>query len=150
MDHFTNAAALVTGIYAGIRARLSRLGLAGLILGCLFTQTSMAAVVGSCKGGVHYPTIQQGVAHTPAGGTVSICPGTYPEQVMINKDLTLSGIVSGPTDSAIIAAPAGGVVQNATDLFDGSGIGAQVVVVGGVIANFNNLIIDGIANQISG
>jgi len=110
----------------------------------------MAVVVGACKGGVHYPTIQQGIAHTPAGGTVSICPGTYPEQVSINKHLTLSGIVDGTADSVIIAAPAGGVVQNVTDLFDGSGIGAQVVVVGGVIANFNNLIIDGIANQISG
>jgi parallel beta-helix repeat protein len=151
MDRFTTTAALITEKNAAKRARLSRFGLAGLVLGCLFAQTSTAVVVGACKGGVHYPTIQQGVAHTPAGGTVSICPGTYPEQVSINKHLTLTGIASGTTDSVVIAAPAAGVVQNATSLADPSaGIGAQVLVVGGVIANFDDIIIDGTNNQISG
>jgi len=152
MDRFTTtAAALVTRKNAVMRTRLSRLGLAGLILGCLFTQTSVAVVVGACKGGVHYPTIQEGVTHAPAGGTVSICPDTYPEQVSINKHLTLTGIASGTADSVVIAAPAAGIVQNATSLADNTaGIAAQVLVVGGVIANFDNLIIDGTNSQISG
>jgi parallel beta-helix repeat protein len=110
----------------------------------------MATVVGACRGGAHYSTIQQALAHTASGGVVSICPGTYPEQVAINKNVTLTGIVSGTTDGVVIAAPAGGVVTNASDLFDNSPIAAQILVVGGAIAALNNLIVDGANNQISG
>ena len=40
--------------------------------------------VGSCHVGA-YPTISAAVAAVPAGSIVSVCPGTYPEQVQITK-----------------------------------------------------------------
>jgi parallel beta-helix repeat protein len=128
----------------------SLLGMTGLIFACLFAQTSMASIVGTCKAGAQYTTIQLAVNATPAGGTVSICPGIYQEQVKISKHLTVSGIVSGSADNAVIAPPTGGVVANTTDLYDGSPIAAQIVVQGGVIVNLNNLTIDGANNQITG
>jgi parallel beta-helix repeat protein len=140
--HVTQRATL-----GGYRAHL---GVSALMLASLFAQSSMASVVGTCKAGVHYTNIQLAVNGTAAGGTVDICPGTHPEQVSISKNLTLAGVVNGTEGGAMIASPPGGVIANATDLSDGSPIGAQIVVTGGAIVTINNLIIDGANNHISG
>ncbi len=87
----------------------------------LFGQSVRAAAppvqVGGCKGKteVNYPTIQAAVTAVGVGGTVNVCPGTYPEQVVINKSLTLLGNSNGNADNAIIVPPSGGMIQNATD-----------------------------------
>ncbi len=112
-------------------------------------------VVGSCPGaGPHYATIQAAV--NAAGVTiVRVCPGNYHEQVVINKPLTLQGIVSTtppPTeDAAVILPPAGGLVQNTLDFDHGSApVAAQLLVlntVGPVL--ISNLTVDGIGNGLS-
>jgi len=138
------------GKHAVIGKSRSYLGLAGFIVACMFVQPSMASIVGTCKSGAQYATIQLAVNATPPGGTVNICPGAYPEQVVINKHLTLIGLTITGTDNAVITAPSGGVVQNTTDLYDGTtGIGAQVLIQGGVIVSMSNLAVDGTNNQIS-
>ena len=71
--------------------------------------------VGGC-GTPNFTTIQAGVNGAPAGSTVDVCPGTYPEQVFINKRLTVQGIAVGTANQAIVAAPAGGVVANTVSL----------------------------------
>jgi parallel beta-helix repeat protein len=50
-----------------------------------------------------YPTIQAAVDAAPSGATVHVGPGTYPEQVVIGKDLTIAG--SG-VDATVIQSPA--------------------------------------------
>jgi pectin methylesterase-like acyl-CoA thioesterase len=43
---------------------------------------SNSVTVGLCAGpGTHYITIQAAVNAVSIGGTVKVCPGTYPEQV---------------------------------------------------------------------
>ena len=54
------------------------------------------------------------------------CPGTYPEQVVINTPLTLKGVVSGNHGAAVITVPASGLVPNGT--FGGGTAVAQVFV----------------------
>jgi Periplasmic copper-binding protein (NosD) len=44
----------------------------------------------SCRSAA-FKTIQSAVNAAPAGGTVVVCPGTYYEQVVIGKPLTLAG-----------------------------------------------------------
>ncbi len=41
------------------------------------------AVVGTCKAGTQFTTIQAAVRAATAGSTVQVCPGVYPEHVAI-------------------------------------------------------------------
>ena len=108
--------------------------------------------VGTCKPKVpHYNTIQQAVDSTPAGSTIDVCPGTYPEQVTIPDSLTLVGISANNQGAAVITAPAGGVVPNATSLTSGAPIAAQILVqASSGTVTINNLTIDGSNNGITG
>jgi nitrous oxidase accessory protein NosD len=67
-----------------------------------------------------YMTISAAVAAASPGDTIEVCPGTYLEQVMINKTLTLKGAQAGvdartrpflpdPTTQSIIDHPCGPV-----------------------------------------
>ena len=79
-----------------------------LLLGWLVLAPSSSAAtfwVGNCHAS-SYPTISAAVTAAPAGSTVNVCPGTYPEQVFITRPLTLHGVTSGNNGRAIIAVPA--------------------------------------------
>ena len=54
-----------------------------------------AIVVGSCMGTAKYTTIQDAVNAAASGSIVKVCPGGYPEQVLIHKPLTMAGFVTG-------------------------------------------------------
>jgi len=113
--------------------------------------TAGTVAVGTCRSNlVSFSTIQAAVNQSPAHTTIDICPGSYPEQVSINKSLNLTGVTAGPQNSAIVVAPSGGIVQNATDLFDGSGIAAQIFVQRGTVVHISQLTVDGSNNQIAG
>ena len=117
----------------------------------LFTAIPLLAVqpmvagtlaVGSCKAKVpSFATISQAVTAAPAGATIMVCPGIYPEQVTIPQSLTLTGISDSNQDTAIITVPSTGLVANATSVF-GESIAAQVLVQGGPV-NINNIAVDG-------
>src|SRR5438128_612116 len=99
-----------------------------VLSGLSATAFAATAIVGTCKAGVHFTTIQAAVDAISAGGTIMICPGTYPEQVVVPKALTIKGIQSGTSGAAVIVAPVGGVVGNAFSLISGLPIGAQLLV----------------------
>jgi nitrous oxidase accessory protein NosD len=106
--------------------------------------------VGTCRSGVvTFSTIQAAVNASAAGATVLVCPGTYPEQVVVNKALTLKGVQSGTLGAAVIVAPPGGMVQNTTSLVTGNPIAAQILVTGTTDVSISNLTIDGGHNGIS-
>lgn len=107
--------------------------------------------VGTCEPGVtSLTTIAGAVSAVGAGGTVDVCPGTYAEQVVIGKSLTLKG-VSGPNASqAIIVPPSGGVVANASSIDGGSvPIAAQILVQGAAAVAIEDLTVDGANNGIA-
>lgn len=110
----------------------------------LVAQPMMAGTlaVGSCKAKVpSFATISAAVIAAPAGSTILVCPGIYPEQVAIPQSLTLEGISDSNQDIAIITVPSTGLVTNATSVF-GESIAAQVLVQGGPV-NINNIAVDG-------
>ncbi|HKB99162.1 MAG TPA: hypothetical protein VKD23_10275 [Terriglobales bacterium] len=106
--------------------------------------------VGSCASGIVAPTIQQAVNASSAGDTVTVCPGTYREQVLINKSITLVGVTSATQDAAIIAPPTTGMVANTSSVDTGNPIAAQILVQGtaGPVL-ISNLTVDGAGNGIT-
>jgi hypothetical protein len=86
--------------------------------------------VGGCRTGSGYKnftTISAAVVGVPAGATILVCPGVYPEQVTITQPLTLKGIASGNANRAVITInPNGAVVPNVT--IGGQSYYAQVLV----------------------
>jgi parallel beta-helix repeat protein len=124
--------------------------LAGLVLlllvACSGQAFSATVAVGSCTSLNNYASIQQAVDHA-LNGTVRICPGTYHEQVLITGKVTLEGITYANTDSVVILPPAGGLVQNTSDLR--GPVAAQILVQGtaGPVL-ISNLTVDGTGNQL--
>jgi hypothetical protein len=118
-------------------------------------QTSPPPVqAGTCRSGVpSFSTIQNAVNAAAAGAVVYVCPGIYPEQITITKNLTLQGVPNGTSAASVIVPPKGGMLQNATDPSPASAnppIAAQLLVQGPVTVNLTNLMVDGGGNQLSG
>jgi parallel beta-helix repeat protein len=127
------------------------------LFACCLGQTAQAAgttvAVGSCKAGLtSYPTIQKAVDASPAGTTIDVCPGTYPEQVSITKNLTLTGVAAGTADAPTIVPPTGGLVANASDPSGGGDpVAAQIVVTSPATSVIiQRLTVDGANNQVTG
>lgn len=138
------------------RAVMAVLSLA--VLAC-FSPLHLSAsqvVVGTCKNLVQFATIQAAVTASPSGSTAFICPGTYPEQVVIAKNFTLTGVSASGANNPVITSPAAGTVTNASDLYNGSAIAAQVAVLtpsgasSPIVVNISNLAVNGNNNLISG
>ena len=110
---------------------------------------SATVTVGSCTSPVKFATIQQAVNASPARTVIKVCPGNYPEQVVIAKDLTLEGIVYETEDAVVILPPAGGLVANVTDVDSGDPVAAQLVVQNTGSVSISNLTVDGAGNGLS-
>jgi hypothetical protein len=89
--------------------------------------------VGGCKTGasyVNFTTISAAVSGVPAGSTIQVCPGVYPEQVTISQPLTLKGITFNNSSRSVITInnPTGApLVPNVTSIEAGP-VYAQVLV----------------------
>ncbi|MBV9762862.1 MAG: right-handed parallel beta-helix repeat-containing protein [Acidobacteriaceae bacterium] len=130
---------------------------AALFAASIFAAQTLSAVtvyVGSCgpAKATSYTTIQQAVTAVPPNSVVFVCPGTYPEQVTITKNVTLKGLQSGSADAAVITSPSGGVVQNTYDLYlpPSIPVAAQLLVQNAQSVNIANITVDGSNNQIAG
>jgi hypothetical protein len=105
-------------------------------------------IVGTCKTGTTFSTIQAALDATPAPNIVEVCPGSYPQQITITKPVTLEGIVAGGNDQAIITVPAGGLVTNATvDVTSGEVVAAQIFVEDTAGVDISNIVINGTGNK---
>ncbi len=84
--------------------------LGALVIGTAMPALSETLVVGTCRTArTHYTTIQSAVSAAHPNDTVLVCPGTYPEQVVITVPLTLKGVSIPPLNSPTIVVPAAGM-----------------------------------------
>ncbi len=105
--------------------------------------------VGTCDPSItSLPTITQAVAAIGTNGTIEICPGSYPEQVTINRSMNLTGLTYGNSSYPSVTVPPGGLVQNTVDLDGGLPTAAQLLITGGATVNIKNLTIDGTGNNV--
>ena len=123
------------------------------ILAGLGAQPLKAATVsvGSCiTGGIHFATIQAAVSAVPAGSTIKVCPGNYPEQVVINKNLTLKGVESDTAFNPTLVIPSGGFAANSSSLTSGAPLAAQILVVSPATdVTISYLAVDGTGNNLN-
>lgn len=115
--------------------------------------TSKAAVLTVDDDGVQCPgapfnTIQAAVTAAHSGDTIRVCPGTYPEQVRIDKRLTLKGQAVG-NESLILVRPT--MVTPNSNSLEGSAapIAAVILVDGADNVTLENLTVDGAGNTLT-
>jgi hypothetical protein len=131
--------------------RIARCILASVLILAAAPLFAEIVAVGKCQPKkVSFPTIQQAVNATPPGTTIEVCPGSYPEQVLLYQAVTLKGIASGNQGAAIVTVPNGGLVQNATSLATGAAIAAQILVQSTTGVIISNIAVDGANNGIVG
>jgi len=105
---------------------------------------SVAVGPASCMTALpHYPTIQSAVSAVPPFATVIVCPGTYPEQVVISQPMTLQGLVAG---AEIISVPASGLVGNTPSSFYGT-LAAQLLATNTSGVTVKDIIVDGTGSK---
>jgi hypothetical protein len=146
-----------------IEANRHLLLMAVVLIGLSSLAFSSTVAVGTCTALPFYSSIQTAVNSVPANSTIKICPGNYAEQVLITKNLTLTGVsANGLTGASavgqnnpVITSPTNGVVLNLSDPAGGDPIYYQLAVVSPVPTapikvNISNIAVDGSNNQISG
>jgi nitrous oxidase accessory protein NosD len=114
--------------------------------------TTVTYVVGTCEPSFPrssiFMHIQDALNAAPAPNVVEVCPGTYNEQVVITKPVTLEGISDGNSTRATIAVPSGGLVVTGTN-DQGEPMAAQIFVDNSAgKVNLSNLTVDGTGNGI--
>lgn len=113
---------------------------------CVSTLSVAVTVqVGGCLNIVNFTTIQAAINAVPPGSIIKVCPGNYPEQLLITKKLTLMGIVSGTQDAVVISPPPGGLSVNTSDLR--GPVAAQILVQNATGVLITNLTVDGKGNN---
>jgi parallel beta-helix repeat protein len=140
MNTFTTISAYTPTLRLAIAAVAMALGVSHL--------HAATYIVGSCKSGDRFSTIQAALDAASAGSTVEVCPGQYLEQVTITKPVTLQGISANNGALVQILLPAS-YAKNVT-LNAGSGVEipavAQVHVdkVSGGPVNLENVEVNGV------
>jgi hypothetical protein len=115
-----------------------------MLLGTQFALADNNFAVGTCRPRLKsFATIQTAVSGVPAGSTVLVCPGTYPEQVAITQPLNLQGIADSNLDEAIITIPSGGLTNIVPSSISNVNVAAQVLVQTTGVVNITNITTDG-------
>jgi parallel beta-helix repeat protein len=143
--------------YASAARRPRKLGLAAWFsaLALAFGAQQMSAatvtyIVGTCKSGTQFSTIQSALDASPAPDTVEICPGQYAEQITITKPVTLEGITASNGSMAQIVPP-GSMNSISVDVL-GASVVVQIYVnnVSGGDVNLTNLDVQGMYAGLQG
>jgi hypothetical protein len=133
----------------------SLLLLSALMFGARLPLTAATGVtygVGACglTGITSFPTITAALEATPAPSLIEVCPGTYPDQIVITKPVTIEGILIDGAGLASITVPSGGLKTNATNEF-GNPVAAQIWVDNATgPVNISNIAVGGSGNGVSG
>lgn len=96
-----------------------------------------------------FTSIQAGINAASPNATVTVCPGTYAEQVKISaKTIRLKGKAEG-NNNLILIKP-NGVTQNSTSISSGNPIAAVILVEAAANVLIDNLTVDGAMNGLTG
>jgi len=80
---------LIASAVAVAACTLALAGVASAAVGTVYVSPPGSA---SCGGGPTYTTISDGIAHAAPGDRVVVCPGTYAEDVVVDRSVDLVGM----------------------------------------------------------
>ncbi|MEA3282514.1 MAG: hypothetical protein U9Q68_08150, partial [Euryarchaeota archaeon] len=134
-----------------LRTILSAGVLAVLLLACAGTAAGATWVVdGDGGAGLDYTTIQAAIDAATAGDVIEVRRGTYVENVVVNKQLTLHGIDTGAGMPVVDAGGSGTVIEVTYDGVIIDGFKIQNGYTGIYIISKNNRISNNIITSIVG
>ncbi len=99
-------------------------------------QVSAATHYVGCSGPGVYATINAAIKVANAGDTIKVCPGSYREQVIISKSLTLEGM---PGQGLVWVNLLGGGAETTTSTVTGNELVPVIWVVGATV-NISNIL----------
>ena len=148
---------------AGFSGAVLALAISSLCLaqGATSTQTTpslssaskQTVAVGPCLPSLQtYNTISDAVAAVSSGATILVCPGNYPEQVVITQPLTLRGVQSQDPVRPVVTVPSGGLTQSVISPANGKTMFFQIMVKdteSGAV-NIEGIGVDGTNNLVTG
>src|SRR3984885_6641712 len=71
-------------------------------------------IVGTCKAGTQFSSIQAALDATPSPNVVEVCPGSYAEQITIINAVTIEALSIKNSSYVHITVPSGGLAINTT------------------------------------
>jgi|GEM_PF-2419627 len=71
-------------------------------------------IVGTCKAGTQFTSIQAALDATPSPNVVEVCPGSYAEQITIISAVTIEALSIKNSSYVHITVPSGGLAINTT------------------------------------
>jgi Periplasmic copper-binding protein (NosD) len=142
------ASAAYTPTKLSLALWFSALGLA--LAAPALSNATVTYIVGTCKSGTQFSTIQSALDASPSPNIVEVCPGQYAEQITINHPVTLEGITASNGAQARIVIPPGFAIS--TTLNGGAQAAAQIFVnhVSGGAVNVTNFQVNGLGNSEGG
>jgi hypothetical protein len=120
-----------------------------LSLGAAELHASTTYIVGTCKAGTQFSSIQAALDAVPSPNVVEVCPGTYAEQITIINAVSIEALSINNSSYVHITVPSGGLTTNTTINGGATSAAAHVFVKNATgEVNLTGLTVDSTGNNV--
>jgi len=121
-----------------------------LSLGAAELHATTTYIVGTCKAGTQFSSIQAALDAAPSPNVVEVCPGTYAEQITIINAVSIEALSINNSSYVHITVPSGGLTTNTTINGGATSAAAHVFVKNATGAvNLTSLTVDSTGNNVA-
>jgi parallel beta-helix repeat protein len=118
-------------------------------LGAAELHATTTYIVGTCKAGTQFSSIQAALDAAPSPNVVEVCPGTYAEQITIINAVTIEALSIKNSSYVHITVPSGGLTTNTTINGGATSAAAHVFVKNATgDVNLTGLTVDSTGNNV--
>ncbi len=122
---------------------------AALSFGAAELHATTTYIVGTCKAGTQFTSIQAALDAAPSPNVVEVCPGTYAEQITIINAVTIEALSIKNSSYVHITVPSGGLTTNTTINGGATSAAAHVFVKNATgEVNLTGLTVDSTGNNV--